>query len=118
MDSADHRAYARPAPKLVREKIPRMSGSPTTALRPSLTDSPAPKGISRDERRIGWMDGLRGVASVQVVLLHYVTAFLPAIGMFQPRLAHYRWELRFIQTPLFYPFDGYSAVSVFFVLVL
>ena len=79
-------------------------------------DGPALKGISRDVRRVGWMDGLRGVAAVQVMLLHYATAFLPAIGMFEPSLAHYRWELGFIQTPLFYPFDGYSAVIVFFVL--
>lgn len=81
-----------------------------------MTDGPVAGGGLRIVRRVGWMDGLRGVAAMQVMLLHYVTAFLPAIGVFQPRLMHYGWEIWFIQTPLFYLFDGYSAVNIFFVL--
>ncbi len=81
-----------------------------------VKEASVPGDIAREPERVVWMDGLRGAAAVQVVLLHYATAFFPAIGLFQPRLAHFRWELRFIQTPLFYPFDGYSAVYLFFVL--
>ena len=67
-------------------------------------------------QRVEWMDGLRGLAAMQVLLLHYVSAFLPAIGLMQPELAHYGWEKYFIKTPLFMPLDGFSAVYLFFVL--
>ena len=66
--------------------------------------------------RVGWMDGLRGVAAVQVVLLHYASAFMPSIGLFNPKLIKYGWSILFINTPLSYLFDGYSAVSLFFIL--
>jgi peptidoglycan/LPS O-acetylase OafA/YrhL len=66
--------------------------------------------------RIGWLDGLRGVAALQVVLLHYASAFLPAIGLLYRPFIHFNWELYFIGTPLFLPFDGYLAVNIFFVL--
>ncbi len=69
-----------------------------------------------DGARLGWLDGLRGVAAVQVVLLHYVSAFLPAVAFGDPRLAHFGWEHLVFATPLFLPFDGYFAVFIFFVL--
>jgi peptidoglycan/LPS O-acetylase OafA/YrhL len=69
-----------------------------------------------DPPRMAWLDGLRGVAATQVVLLHYVSAFLPAIGLHDPKVVHYYWENAFINTPLFLPFDGYSAVYIFFIL--
>jgi peptidoglycan/LPS O-acetylase OafA/YrhL len=59
---------------------------------------------------------MRGVAATQVVLMHYASAFLPGIGLRDPRLVHDSWEVAFIHTPLFLPFDGYSAVYIFFVL--
>jgi peptidoglycan/LPS O-acetylase OafA/YrhL len=67
-------------------------------------------------QRIAWMDGLRGVAATQVVLLHYVSALLPGIALPDHKFLHYHWENAFIHTPLFLPFDGYSAVYIFFVL--
>lgn len=66
--------------------------------------------------RIAWLDGLRGVGALQVVLLHYAAAFLPAIGLVQPGMAHQVWEGWFINTPLFLPLDGYLAVCIFFLL--
>jgi peptidoglycan/LPS O-acetylase OafA/YrhL len=66
--------------------------------------------------RMAWLDGLRGIAATQVVLLHYASAFLPAIGLRDAKVVHYHWENAFIFTPLFLPFDGYSAVFIFFVL--
>ncbi len=75
-----------------------------------------PDGLARDPSRVGWLDGLRGIAALQVLLLHYVTAFLPSIGLRDPRLMHFAWERAFINTPIFLPFDGYSAVYIFFLL--
>ena len=66
--------------------------------------------------RVAWLDGLRGIAAVQVVLFHYASAFLPGIGLLNQQLVHYRWEHIFINTALFLPFDGFLAVCIFFVL--
>jgi peptidoglycan/LPS O-acetylase OafA/YrhL len=73
-------------------------------------------GSPGDLPRLGWLDGLRGLAASQVVLLHYASAFLPAIGLRERNLVRYGWETAFIRTPLFLPFDGYSAVYIFFIL--
>ena len=81
----------------------------------SLRKTVASTGLS-SQPRIGWLDGLRGVAAVQVVLLHYASAFLPAIGLLYRPFLHFDWELQFVWTPLFLPFDGYLAVNIFFVL--
>lgn len=67
-------------------------------------------------KRLAWMDGLRGLAAMQVVLSHYVNAFFPAIGLLRPELAHYGWETYFIKTPLSLPFDGTAAVYLFFIM--
>jgi peptidoglycan/LPS O-acetylase OafA/YrhL len=71
---------------------------------------------TRDTRRVGWLDGLRGIAAMQVVLLHYACVFLPAIGFHEPGLAHFSWESAFIRTPLGFLFDGASAVFLFFIM--
>jgi peptidoglycan/LPS O-acetylase OafA/YrhL len=71
---------------------------------------------TRDTQRVGWLDGLRGIAAMQVVLLHYACVFLPAIGFQRPGLAHFGWESAFIRTPLSFLFDGASAVYLFFIM--
>lgn len=61
--------------------------------------------------RIQSLELLRGIAALQVVLLHLFSAFVPAIvfGTAGPGgLIH--------KSPLFYLYDGYSAVYVFFFL--
>ncbi len=59
---------------------------------------------------------MRGVASAQVVLLHYVTAFFPGLGLLLPSLVRYRWERIVADTPLFFVLNGYAAVYLFFLL--
>ncbi len=61
------------------------------------------------------MDGLRGLAALQVLLLHYTAAFLPVTA----RVAggtHYAWEQELSRSPAFVLIDGYSAVYLFFIM--
>ena len=64
--------------------------------------------------RLDFLDGLRGLAAVQVVLLHYAAAFLPGLGTQDPGLVHFGWERRFLRAPYFFPFDGTFSVYLFF----
>jgi peptidoglycan/LPS O-acetylase OafA/YrhL len=70
----------------------------------------------QDRERVQFLDGLRGVASVQVLLLHYCSAFLPAIGLVTPGLVRHEWERLFIHSPLFLVFDGTASVYLFFLI--
>ena len=70
---------------------------------------------SPHESRVTWLDGMRGMAAAQVVLLHYASAFLPSMA-FVTALPHYRWELIVATTPLFFVLNGYAAVYLFFLL--
>ena len=53
--------------------------------------------------RVNYLEGLRGIAAMQVVLLHFVTGFLPDT-------ADHAWP------PLHILFDGHTAVYVFFLI--
>ncbi len=67
--------------------------------------------------RLAWLEGLRGAATVQVFLLHYLTAFFPGANDRGDAPFHYGWEAWIARpSPLFWLFDGYSAVYVFFLL--
>lgn len=72
-------------------------------------------GISKnDERRIAYLDTLRGLASVQVLLSHSMLAFFIGTAFASPSS---RTVLGYLAaSPLFFLFDGASAVCIFFVL--
>ncbi|HTI80865.1 MAG TPA: acyltransferase [Acetobacteraceae bacterium] len=53
--------------------------------------------------KVQYLEGLRGIAAMQVVLLHFVTAFIPTT-------AEQAWP------PLSILFDGHTAVYVFFLI--
>jgi peptidoglycan/LPS O-acetylase OafA/YrhL len=53
--------------------------------------------------RVRYLEGLRGIAALQVVLLHFVTAFAPNAAEHAP-------------APLPVLFDGHTAVYVFFLI--
>ena len=75
------------------------AGSPNSASPPS---------------RIGYLESIRGLASLQVLFLHTFQAQAPALGIFSPdrnTLADFIHA-----SPLFLLYDGYSAVFIFFVL--
>lgn len=67
-----------------------------------------------DARRIHYLDTLRGLASVQVLLSHSMLAFFIGTAFASPGLGTVVGYLA--ASPLFFLFDGASAVCIFFVL--
>jgi peptidoglycan/LPS O-acetylase OafA/YrhL len=67
-----------------------------------------------DERRIAYLDTLRGLASVQVLLSHSMLAFFAGIAMAKPSSGTFVGYLA--ASPLFLLIDGASAVCIFFFL--
>ncbi|MFP3798391.1 MULTISPECIES: acyltransferase family protein [Paraburkholderia] len=62
-----------------------------------------------------FLDGLRGLAALQVVFLHYFSCFLP-VAADAGSVSHFGWETGFSHSILSYAIDGYSAVYLFFVM--
>jgi peptidoglycan/LPS O-acetylase OafA/YrhL len=65
-------------------------------------------------RRVGYLESIRGLASLQVLVLHVLTAFAP--GLVFSTLATGTIAGLVHQSPLFYIYDGYSAVYLFLVM--
>ena len=73
-------------------------------------------GLSGNATRVGWLDGLRGLAAMQVVLMHYVFAFLPAVGSGYPlKISDLGWH-GLVSIPFGFLFDGAFAVYLFFIM--
>jgi peptidoglycan/LPS O-acetylase OafA/YrhL len=77
-------------------------------------------GTSGDEwvrpkmRRIAYLETIRGLAAMQVLLLHFFAAFAPNLVFSPPADAV---VARYVHlSPLYFLYDGYSAVYIFFVL--
>ncbi len=76
-------------------------------------------GIESLKNKLGFLDGVRGVAMMIVVLHHFGLAFFPAINYLDPEKIHLgngSIELLIAKTPLNIFFNGGFAVSIFFVL--
>lgn len=67
------------------------------------------------QHKLQYIEGLRGLAACQVVLLHYCSAFLPFMAHVRGP-THYAWETTLRHSPLFFLIDGHSAVCLFFIL--
>ena len=65
--------------------------------------------------RLDFIEGLKGIGAMQVVALHYICAFLPAMARAggEPR---YAWESWVATSPLFVLFNGYAAFNLFFLM--
>lgn len=64
--------------------------------------------------RIGYLESIRGLAAVQVLLLHFLSAFAPDLVFSLPAGAAIAGYIRL--SPLYFLYDGYSAVYIFFAL--
>jgi len=64
--------------------------------------------------RIGYLESIRGLAALQVLLLHFLAAFEPDLVFALPAGATLAFYIHL--SPLYFLYDGYSAVYIFFVL--
>jgi peptidoglycan/LPS O-acetylase OafA/YrhL len=71
---------------------------------------------ARDVSRIGWLDGLRGLAAVQVVLLHYISAFFPWLPVTASLTIQSSWWRSLVGTLAPFIYSGSSAVYLFFIM--
>ena len=70
---------------------------------------------SRDKApRIAYLESIRGLAALQVLLLHFLSAFAPDLVFTLPADAIVGPAIHL--SPLYFLYDGYSAVYIFFVL--
>src|ERR1700730_7447717 len=64
--------------------------------------------------RIAYLESIRGLAALQVLLLHFLAAFAPNLVFALPAGAGVAGYIHL--SPLYFLYDGYSAVYIFFAL--
>jgi peptidoglycan/LPS O-acetylase OafA/YrhL len=64
--------------------------------------------------RVGYLESIRGLAALQVLLLHFLAAFAPNLVFALPAAAAIAGYIHL--SPLYFLYDGYSAVYIFFAL--
>jgi peptidoglycan/LPS O-acetylase OafA/YrhL len=72
-----------------------------------------PQGLPKVPR-IAYLESIRGLAAVQVLLLHFLAAFAPDLVFSLPAAAAVAGYIHL--SPLYFLYDGYSAVYIFFAL--
>ncbi|NLH83769.1 MAG: acyltransferase [Phyllobacteriaceae bacterium] len=69
--------------------------------------------MDSSSRRAMYLESIRGIGAMQVLLLHCASAFVPALTKYDMNDEY----ANFIhKSPLFFLYDGYSAVYIFFIL--
>jgi peptidoglycan/LPS O-acetylase OafA/YrhL len=68
----------------------------------------------RQGTRIFYLESIRGLAALQVLLLHFLAAFAPNLVFALPAAAAIAGYIHL--SPLYFLYDGYSAVYIFFAL--
>jgi peptidoglycan/LPS O-acetylase OafA/YrhL len=69
---------------------------------------------ARPTSRISYLESIRGLAALQVLLLHFLAAFAPDLVFALPAGAPIAGSIHL--SPLYFLYDGYSAVYIFFAL--
>jgi peptidoglycan/LPS O-acetylase OafA/YrhL len=72
------------------------------------------KAAVRQGTRIFYLESIRGLAALQVLLLHFLAAFAPNLVFALPAAASIAGYIHL--SPLYFLYDGYSAVYIFFAL--
>lgn len=72
-----------------------------------------PQGLAKVPR-IAYLESIRGLAALQVLLLHFFGAFAPDLVVSLPAGATVAGYIHL--SPLYFLYDGYSAVYIFFAL--
>src|ERR1700694_5588135 len=73
-----------------------------------------PAGPRANVPRIAYLESIRGLAPLQVLLLHFLAAFAPDLVFSLPAGAAVAGYIHL--SPLYFLYDGYSAVYIFFAL--
>jgi peptidoglycan/LPS O-acetylase OafA/YrhL len=75
---------------------------------------PYPESVREKAPRIAYLESIRGLAALQVLLLHFLAAFAPDLVFSLPATAAVAGTIHL--SPLYFLYDGYSAVYIFFAL--
>ena len=67
-------------------------------------------------KKIAYLEGLRGVAALVVVISHFIRIFYPALLESNPEIIHNEFELWISGTPINLLYNGNFAVCIFFIL--
>jgi peptidoglycan/LPS O-acetylase OafA/YrhL len=73
-----------------------------------------PESLREKAPRIAYLESIRGLAALQVLLLHFFGAFVPDFVYALPTGAAVAGYIHL--SPLYFLYDGYSAVYIFFAL--
>ncbi|BCG57778.1 acyltransferase family protein [Paenibacillus sp. URB8-2] len=68
------------------------------------------------EKKLFYLDGIRGLAAFAVVISHYIQVFYPAALNGRPQQAHFKWDIWYGHSPINLFYNGQFAVCLFFVL--
>ena len=66
--------------------------------------------------KLKFLDGVRGLAALIVVIHHYILAFFPAMFFGNSKINHFAGEHEYSTSPLQLFYNGSFAVCIFFVL--
>lgn len=65
--------------------------------------------------RLEFIEGLKGIGAMQVVILHYISAFFPPMARFDGT-PHYAFEAWAATSPFFFLYNGFAAFNLFFLM--